>query len=241
MSAPRAAERAPSVWEDLLEIFYAPTAVFERRRETPAFGLALVLFVVLVVGLSFAFRDLMEPIFDVEFKRGMAQAMKANPQLTPEMMEKGRGIAKKFLLVAVGFYGLITPLLLGIILWFVGKLMDSKAEVGQLTMVSTYAMFPRVLESILGAVQMLVLPEGSIRSRYSLTLGVGRFLDPDSTSPLLLALLGRLDLFTLWVTALLGIGLAVMGRIPKSRAFVGAALMWLIGAIPAIWGAVRAG
>ena len=241
MSAPRVGEGTPSVWEDLLEIFYAPTAVFERRRETPAFGLALIVFVVLAVGLSFAFRDLMEPIFDVEFKRGMAQAMKANPQITPEMMEKGRDFAKKFLLVAVGFYGLLTPLLLGIILWFVGKLMDSKAEVGQLLMVSTYAMFPRVLESILGAVQMLVLPEGSVRSRYSLTLGVGRFLDPDSTSPLLLALVGRIDVFTLWVTALLGIGLAVMGRIPKSRAFVAAALMWVIGAIPAIWGAVRAG
>ena len=60
-------DRPPSVWEDLLEIFYAPRAVFERRRETPAFGLALIVFTVLVVGLSFAFRGAMEPVFDAEY------------------------------------------------------------------------------------------------------------------------------------------------------------------------------
>jgi hypothetical protein len=241
MTASARPERPPSVWEDLLEIFYSPTAVFERRRETPAFGLALIVFVVLVAGLSFAFRGLMEPIFDAEFKRGMAQAMKQNPSLTPEMMEKGKTFAKQFIIVGVLFYGLVTPPLLGIILWFIGKLMDSKAEVGQMIMVATYSMFPKLLETILGAVQLLVLPEESIRSRFSLSLGVGRFLDPDSTSPLLLAILGRVDVFTLWVTVLLGLGLAVMGKIPRARALVAAALVWVIGALPGLWGAVRAG
>jgi Yip1 domain len=241
MTAPAPAERPPSVWEDLLEIFYAPTAVFERRRETPAFAIALIVFVVLIVGLSFAFRGLMEPIFDIEFKRGMAQAMKKNPQITPEMMEKGKAFAKQFLVFGVAFYGLLTPPILAIILWFVGKVVDSKAQIGQMMMVATYSMFPKVLDTILAAVQMLVLPDSSIHGRYSLSLGVGRFLDPDSASPMLLAIVGRLDVFTLWVTFLLGVGLAVMGRIPKARAFAAAAVMWLVGALPGIWGALRAG
>jgi hypothetical protein len=234
------AARLPSVWEDLLEIFYAPTAVFERRRETPAFGLALIILVVLMVLLTLAFKGLMEPVFDAEFKRGMALTMKQNPKITPEMMEQGRGMAQKFMLVGMGLFWLIIPLVLGVVLWFVGKLMESKAELGQIVMVSTYAMFPRVLEAILGAVQMLVLPEESIRGRFSLSLGIGRFLNPDG-SQLLLAIVGRIDLFTLWVTVLLGIGLSVMGRIPRGRAFAAAGLMWVIGAIPALWQAVRAG
>jgi hypothetical protein len=236
-----AVERPPSVWEDLLELFYAPTAVFERRRETPAFGLALVIFTVLIVGLSFAFRGMMEPVFDVEFKRGMAQAMKQNPSLTPEMMDRGKEMAKKFMFVGVAFYGLLAPLLLGIVLWFVAKLLESKAEIGQAIMVTTYAMFPRLLEAILNAVQMLVLPDDSIRSRFSLTLGVGRFLDPDATGQLLMAFVGRLDLFTLWVTLLIGIGIAVMGKLSRPRAAIVAVVMWLIGATPAVWGALRAG
>jgi hypothetical protein len=241
MTTPGATKRSPSVWEDLLEIFYAPTEVFERRRDTPAFGLALTIFVVLIVALSFAFRGLMEPIFDAEFQRGMTQAMKQNPNLTPEMVERGREMAKKFVVVGVGLYGLAVPILLGIILWFVGKLLDSKAEVGQTVMVATYAMFPRILETITNAVQLLVLPEEGLRSRFSLSIGIGRFLDPDSTNSLVLAVLGRVDLFTLWTTALLGIGLAVMGRMPKERAFAGAALVWAIGALPGLWSAVRAG
>jgi membrane protein, antimicrobial resistance system len=240
MSTPAPAQRPPSLWEDLLEIFYAPTAVFERRRETPSFGLALVVFVVLIVGLSFAFKGLTEPVFDAEFKRGMAQALKQNPKLTPEMVTGFRETAKKFVLVGITVYGFITPFILGILLWLVGKVLDSKAAMGQTIMVATYAMFPRVVETILNAVQLLVLPEDSIKSRFGLTFGVGRFLDPDQASPYLMAILGRVDLFTLWVTLLLGIGLAVMGRIPRERAFVGAALMWVIGALPGLWGAMRA-
>lgn len=240
-ATPSPLERAPSVWEDLLEIFYAPTAVFQRRRETPAFGFALIIFVVLLVGLSFAFRGMMEPVFDVEFKRGMTQAMKQNPKLTPEMMEQGKEMAKKFMFVGVAFFALLAPVILGLLLWLVGKLFESKAEVGQAIMVTTYAMFPRALETILNAVQMLVLPEESVTSRFSLTLGVGRFLDADTAGPLVMALVGRLDLFTLWITLLIGIGLSVMGQMPKSRAAIAAIIMWIIGAIPAVWGAIRAG
>jgi hypothetical protein len=227
------------VWEDLLEIFYAPTAVFQRRRETPAFALALVIFFVAIVVLSFAFQSLTEPVFDAEFKRGMAQAMKQNPTLTPEMAEGFKSTSKKFVVVIIGAYGLFVPLLLGLLLWLVGKLVDSKAGMGQTMMVATYAMFPRLLEAVINAVQLLVIPEDSVTSHWSLTLGPGRFLNPDTANPYLLNLVGRLDVFTLWLTILMGIGLSVMGKIPRSRAMLGAALMWLIGALPGLFQAMR--
>jgi hypothetical protein len=235
-----AVDRPPSVWEDLLEIFYAPTAVFERRRETPAFGLALIIFTVLVVGLSFAFRGMMEPVFDVEYARGAAEAIKQNPKLTPEMMAQGKAMAQKFMFVGVTVYALLAPLLLGLFLWLTGKALGSVAQLGQATMVATYAMFPRVLESILNAVQMLLLSEDGITSRYSLTLGAGRLLDATTANPLLLALAGRLDLFTLWITAILAIGIGVMGKLSGGKTIVAGAVMWLIGALPAVWQAVKA-
>lgn len=46
---------APSLFEDLLDVLYQPAAVFERRRDTAAFGLALLVVTLLIVGLSFAF------------------------------------------------------------------------------------------------------------------------------------------------------------------------------------------
>jgi hypothetical protein len=233
-------ERPPSVWEDLLEIFYAPVTVFERRRDTPAFGLALIIFAVLVLGLGFAFKGMMEPIMDAEWKRGMAQAMKQNPQLTPEMMEKGRGIARTFFYVAIAGYAFIVPLMLGLILWVVGKILGSKAQIGQMMMVGVYGMFPKVLESVVGAAQTLFVPTEALTSRFALQLGPARFMDPDASNPLLLALAGHADLFTLWVTLLFGIGLAVLGKLPKGLAAIGAILVWVIGGIPALYGAMRA-
>jgi hypothetical protein len=228
-------EAKPSLWEDLIEIFYAPRRVFERRRDTPAFGLALLVFFVLIIVLTFAFKGLSQPIFDAEFKRGMAQAMAKNPQLTAEQMEAGKAIAEKFVVFVVGFYALVVPLLLGLVLWVAGKLVGSVAQVGQTMMVAVYSMFPRVLESILGAVQLLVLPESAITSRYSTSFGIGRFLDPNTTSPVVLGTLGRVDLFTLWITALMVIGLSVVGKIPIGRAAIAGVLVWLFGNLPVFW------
>lgn len=237
MTVPLSAERPPSLWEDLLEIFYAPTAVFTRRRETPAFGLALLVLVLVMFGLTLAFRGIMEPLFDIEWSRNMALAARSNPQLTPERIAQAKVVAQKFLLAGVVGTWFILPLLTGLVFWLIGKVLDSKAEIGQVMMVSTYAFFPRVIEAIAGAVQLLVLPENGLTSRYSISLGVGRFLDP--SNHLLLAILGRVDLFTLWITALLGIGISVMGQMPRGRAFLAAVLMWVVGGLPGLWQGMR--
>jgi hypothetical protein len=55
----------------------------------------------------------------------------------------------------------------------------------------------------------------------------------------LLAVLGRVDVFTIWVTVLLAIGLAVTGKIPRARAAMAGVLMWIIGALPPLMGALR--
>ena len=72
-----------------------------------------------------------------------------------------------------------------------------------------------------------------------MSLGVGRFIDPDTASPLLLALVGRMNLFTIWVTILLAIGLSVTGKIPRQRAAIAAAIVWILGALPMIFQALR--
>jgi hypothetical protein len=238
MTSP-AAVKQPSLFEDLLEIFYAPRAVFERRRETPAFGLALVILVVVSVLLMVLFAGITEPIFTAEFNRGMAASAKQNPQMTPEVIAKARAFSAKFAPVIIGFFTLVAPLLLGLTSWLVAKIVDSKAQLGQMMMVATYAYFPRLLESILNAVQCLVLPESSITGRYAVSFGVGRFLNPD-TQMVLLSILGRVDLFTLWVTFIVAVGISVMGKVPMSRAAIAAAIVWIVGALPGVFGAIRA-
>jgi ABC-type transport system involved in cytochrome c biogenesis permease component len=56
----------------------------------------------------------------------------------------------------------------------------------------------------------------------------------------MVALASRVDVFTIWITVLLAIGLAVVGRIPRQQAAIAAAIVWLLGALPAMLGALRA-
>ena len=235
-SAPAAAQAA--WWEDFMDIFYAPSQVYARRAGS-GFGVPMLVVTVMVTILAFVNSGVMQPIMDAEFARSSAAAMRQNPQLTPEMMAKGRGIGE-----AIAKYGALVfvPVgifLTGLVLWLVGKIVDAKESLSAAVMVAAYAFVPRILEGVLAGVQGLLLDPASLNGRFRLSLGVGRFLDPDTASPVLLALVGRVDVFTIWVTVLLAIGLSVTGRIPRSRAAVAAAIVWVCGAIPQLLGALR--
>jgi hypothetical protein len=231
---PAKVEKA-SVFDDFMDIFYAPSSVF-ARRENSSFWIPLLIVSVLGGLIAIANRDLMEPIVEAEMSRAMAQS---GTQMTPEQLEAGRKMMGGFATVGA-FIG--TPFLIltvGVVLWLVGKFFDAKQSLNAAMVVAAFATVPRIVEGIVARVQGLLVDPASLDSRYSLSLGVGRFLDSDTASPLLLALVGRIDVFTIWVTVLLAIGLAVTGKISRGSAAIAGAVVWLIGALPTIAGALR--
>ena len=238
--APATPPATASRWEDYLDVLIAP-APMVRRRADGKFGQALLVFWVLVSVLFFGTRSATQPIFDAEFNRGIAATAKANPQLTPEQIEQGRQIARKFTPVGI-LVGLpITVLLLGAVVWVGAKAAGGTVSYAQGATIATFAMFPKLVETVSTAVQSLLMDEGNITSRFSVSLGLGRFLDPATTNGMLLALLGRVDVFTLWVTVLIGVGLKVIAKVSTAQAALGAAVVWVIGGLPTIWQAFRAG
>jgi hypothetical protein len=237
-ATPSAPPQRASWWEDFIDIFYAPSTVFARRANS-GFGIPMLVVTLLVGGIALANSGVMQPIMDAEFGRATAATMRRNPQVTPEMMEKGRAIGETFAKIGAFIFVPVGIFLTGLALWICGKLVDAKESLSAATMVAAYSFVPRVLESLLVGVQGLVMDPGSLTGRYKLSLGLGRFLDPDTASPVLLALLGRVDVFTIWVTILLAIGLSVTGRIPRTRAAIAAAMVWLLGALPGVLGAMR--
>jgi hypothetical protein len=108
-------------------------------------------------------------------------------------------------------------------------------------MISTYSQIPRLVQFLVTAAQGLFMDPGSITSAHSVSLSLARFMDPVTTPGVLLAFASRVDLFTIWVTVLLAIGLHVVGKIPKQSAAIAAAITWLVGGFPVIFGALRAG
>lgn len=240
MTEPVAAPAEPetSLWEDFIDIFTSPSQVF-RRRQNSGFGLPLLVLVVLFAILIFGTKGLVQPALDADIVRQGAAAMKTHPEITAEQMQKQRDIGEKigpiFIIIFLG----IAPLITGLVLWLVGKIFDSKQEAKQAIMVATYASFPKVIAFVAGAVIAFLSNPDRLNGMTRLSLGPGALLDPDKASPVLLALVTRLDVFTLWQTALLAIGLQVTGKVAKSNAYLAAAIVWFIGALPGLLQALR--
>jgi hypothetical protein len=229
-----AATPAPaSRWEDFVDILYAPASVFARRA-TAGFGIPMLVVTVLVGGIFLVTSGALQPMLDAEFTRAMAAKIRSDPSLTPERVEMAREMGQKFQKVGVFIILPVTMFVVGLMLWLCGKLVDARQTLGAALMVTCYAYVPKVLEAVLAGVQALVLDPSSLNGRFRLTLGIGRFLDPDATSPILLAVVGRIDLFTIRVTVLLAIGLSVTGKVPRRSAVIAAALVWALGAVPGV-------
>ncbi len=233
-----AAPKAPSVWEDFIDIFTSPSQVFARRQNGNWF-VPMIVVTVVVFAIFLGTKSLMQPAFDADFTRGMAIAMKRNPQLTPDQIEKGKGFASAAITIAFLFAVPIATLFVGLCTWLVGKLFDATIGFGAALLVAAYAEFPKIFQPVAGALIAFFSDPSTLTSATKITASPAHFFDISTTSPVTFALLQRLDVFTIWCTILLGIGLAVIGKIPRSKAMMAAVIVWLLASVFPLLGALR--
>ena len=207
------------------------------RRATASPGVPFLVVIVLIVAIFFANRNVTSAIMDAEIAKGMEAGMRANPQVTPEQMATGMKYARMATSGGAVIAVPISLLMLGFITWLVARICGGSPGYGTALLISAFAWVPRVLEGILTSIQGILLDTSAMTSHFQLQLGPARFLAPATTPAWQFALLGRLDLITLWVTALFAIGLVHAGKVPKNRLILAGALMWLIGSVFPIWGA----
>jgi hypothetical protein len=237
------ADPAPAkagLWEDFVDIFYAPSSVFARRADGK-FGLALLFLVIVGTILYFLTKNAIQPMMDAEFARRSADMLRKNPNLTQEQLSSGQNFFEMLgpLFFAIGLA--ITALGTGLILWVVGKLFDAKESVAAALMIATYAEVPRIVQTLTNAAQGLFMSPESLNSMNAVSFSLARFIDPDHGSAVMIGLASRVDLFTIWVTVLLAIGLHVVGKVSKQQAAIAAAIIWVVGALPVVIGALRQG
>jgi hypothetical protein len=236
-AATAGAPKTPSVWEDFVDIFTSPSQVF-ARRENGGWVLPLIVITVIVTIIFVGTRSLTQPLFDAMFDQQAAIAMQKNPQLTQDQLASMRSMQEKLspLFIFIGFP--ISVIVVAFVEWFVGKLFDAKQTLNAAFVVATYAFVPRIFQSVAGAVLAYLRDPSSLTNPGTISLGLGALL-PSSASPLAFALATRVDLFIIWSTILLAIGLHVTGKIPKSKAYMAAVVIWLLGALPGVLGALR--
>lgn len=229
-----------ALWEDFVDVFTGPSAVFARRRDGQ-YGTGVALYATIASLAFVASRPFWQPYFDRQFELQMA-AQRASGKLTPEQLEQGRAMAERVGGIGIWVAGLVGPavivLLLGAVVLLVGRAFKARLTYGQALVVATLAYVPRVLATLAGA--------GVLAVQDASTFGVGVL----PTSPAVLlgptpngiaaALLGRFDPFVLWSTVLIGIGVAVIARVSRRTGYTVAGAVWALATAGALLSAARA-
>src|ERR1700694_3729472 len=154
------------LWEDFVDIFYAPSAVFARRADGK-FGLALLLLVVVGTVLVFVTKNATQPLMDAEFARQSATMLRKNPNMTAEQLSAGRGFFETFAPIFFAIGLTLSVLGTGVVLWLVGKLFDAKESVTAAIMIATYSEVPRLVQILTNAAQALVMSPEKVNSMNS--------------------------------------------------------------------------
>jgi hypothetical protein len=238
MTEPIAGTAAPaqkaSFFEDLIDIFFQPADVY-RRRETGSYWPALLTVTLLLAVFTFANANVLQPIFDAEWSRQAALAAKrGGGQAAIDAMNKMRPMIETGQKFGAVVFVPVFIFVLGLVTWLVGKLFGAKQTYHAAVMVVSYAFMVRVIEAVLNGIQGLLMDPASLTALTKIQMSPARFLDTESTNPLLLALLGRVDLFTIWLTVLLAVGMYVTGKISRGRAAAFGVTMWILGSLPAL-------
>lgn len=230
--SPESSTAAPaqvSLIEDCIDIWSSPSKVFARRRTGPYWGPYFVC-AVLLVALFFAAFGPMQAVFDAEVTRMIAKATAENPSIPADQLASMQKMMEGSMKYGGIFAIPIVLLCLGLVVFLVAKIFGGELSFGGGVMVASFAYFPRVLDTLLVTVQSMVLDTSTWTGKYQWSLGVGRFMDPSGPQGMI-NLLGRIDVFTIWVTILIAFGLQYAGKLPKEKAYMGAALIWVLGAL----------
>ena len=222
-----AAPEKASRWEDFIDVIFSPGELFDRRANDGWFKPFLILSAVCIV-LYYALLPVTGGIWEA------AVMQNAREGATPEQLAQGAKFMKYFggIFMWVGFLFVIA--ISAVITKLVSSLVEPAATWRQSFTISTYSMYVAVPQSILIAIAAFIKTQGNgTLSMNDASFGVQRFLDPQ-LDPVLRTLVARADLFAIWSAILIGIGLIHVVRMPRNKAFITAAIVWALIALPGL-------
>ena len=243
MTTPDITAPAPassSVIEDIIDIFHSPSAVFERRRANPKFWAAFFILALLMAAAGYVMLKNLSAVMDAQFAKQSAEIMRKNPQITEDQLATMRAMNEKFAPVGFAVVVIISVFVLGLGVWLVGKLFESTADLKQSMVIATFASFPKLIDVLLAAVMAMTMGTGNAANMFAAMPSAAKFAGSDASMAVLGAL-SRISIGTIWATILVAIGLRVIGRISKEKAYTAAFVLWLVGTLITVASAMRQG
>ena len=227
--APVKAPEKAARWEDFVDVFFAPTDLFARRKDESWVKPFLLLAAVSVV-LYYIFLPIGGQLWEA------AMIENAPPNASPEQLQQSAKFMKYlgggFALFGYFFIVLVTAvgLKLG------SALLEPSAKWREAFLIATYSLYVAVVQQIAVTISVFFASRSGNVSMSDSSFGPMRFM-PDA-DPVVKALLGRFDLFAIWSLVLCAIGLMVVVGMPRAKAFATAFIAWLVVSLPAVVGAI---
>ena len=225
-----AAPKQGGLFEDLIEVLYAPSKVFDRTRAAKA-GKYVITTALIAVVVGIATKNLLMPWLDAQAELSIKMAAAKGTPIPDNAAASMRAFTAWGIIIGAPMAFLIGPYINAFFMQLGGKLMGASLSFSQAATIAVLGGVPRLIGWLLMPVQAIVSDGSKARSIADLSLGPARFVNPDQLSPTLLTLLGNLDLFRIWQIALTAIGVAVVARVSKGTAVLVVIIMIGIGAI----------
>jgi hypothetical protein len=230
------AAKEGGVFEDILEVLWAPATVFERSRSRGA-GLYMLVLTLIIVALLVATKSLIQPYVDANFDLQLIKMAEQGQKMPAEAVESGRRFGGYFLFAGWALTAVFSGLIGGVLTWLGAKVASAALPLGRAVFIATLAAVPRVLGVLATAIQGAVLDTSNVTSLFAASVGPARFVDPATTDNVVLTLLASFDLFGLWNIAITAIGVSVIARVSRGAGWlasvVAVAISLLFSLIPA--------
>lgn len=219
----------------LLLAFYSPKAVFDAIAEKPTWLIASIVLAVLsaLSGVVIASR--------LDLDAAIAARM-SGQDVPPEAAEAALKFAHAFQYIGPVVSGLMVPLFLALVallFWAGLKLMATEdTKFAPVFSATLHAWWPASLvASVFGVITALthakLTPEEAQRLVKS---NVAAFMSADA-HPALLALLGSIDVFSVWIMVLLIFGLSVVGKTSLAKSSAIVVVLWAVHVVLKVGGA----
>ena len=207
----------------VLEIFFDPSAVFNRIQIRPNW---LVPFVVAVL-LGIASVFLISPTMELLFLRT------APPELTEEMKQRALEMirySRYFGVATTPLIILIKWTLTSFLLYAFAVLFGAETSFRKTLSVLAHASIISALESALSTLVLFINGAESIRSAQDIQpslLSLGSMFSGD-LNPAVQVLLQNLSILTFWYLGLLVVGMAITARMSRFRSAMVVASVWIL-------------
>lgn len=231
-SSPVAPAPAPNSFQRVIGVLFSPNDTFASIARQPDWvvPLALILVVSLIAGIVFAQR--------VDFGAPIREAIEQNKNATPEQADRavriGSAAAKIFSYCAPAV-SLIFLLIISGFLLLAFRVMGGEGDFRQAFSVTCYSWMPGLIKSII-TTAIVAARSASAMDLPTLLRSNLAFLVPLKQNPLMFALLSKLDVFSIWMIALLVIGFAFVSKFSKAKSAAIVISLWVVATLLSLIG-----